>query len=141
MKKATPIIIVALSLFVTAFAWQKANPEIPAVVKQAFAKEFPGAKAKWDKEKGKYEANFRYGKEKLSVLYDSNGTKEETEVSVAEADLPASVKKYVTLHNPGRIKESAKITKANGSVEYEVEVKGKDLIFASDGTYITTVED
>ena len=39
------------------------------------------------------------------------------------------------------VKEASKITDANGTVTYEAEVKGKDLIFDSNGNFIKAIKD
>ena len=53
------------------------------------------------------------------------------------AELPASVAPYVKAHFHGaRILEAGKVTDAAGMQSYEVEIKGKDLIFSLDGKYM-----
>jgi hypothetical protein len=61
------------------------------------------------------------------------------EIKVSE--LPGSVMQYITAHHKGAsVKEAAKITKANGEVNYEAEVKGMDLIFDATGKFLKEVK-
>ena len=58
------------------------------------------------------------------------------------AELPEAVLSYVKEHYKGKvIKEGAKITKADGTVNYEAEVSGKDVIFDSNGKFIKEAKD
>ena len=152
MKKLVAIALMGLSSM--AFAQEKESKEskekkesketkvmVPTVVKQAFEKQYAGTKAKWDNENGKFEASFKKDKQDMSVLYNANGTVEETEMSIPVTDLPANIKTYITAHKLGKVKEAAKITKANGTVEYEAEVKSGDALFDSKGNFIKIVKD
>ena len=78
----------------------------------------------------------------MSALFDANGKMTESEMDMAVSALPASVLAYVKAHYPGKkIKEGAKITRADGTVNYEAEVGGKDVLFSSDGKYLKEVKD
>ncbi|MBS0646502.1 MAG: PepSY-like domain-containing protein [Verrucomicrobia bacterium] len=138
MKKSILVAALALGLGTAAFAQKN---EVPVAVKTAFEKQYPGIKAKWDDENGKYEAGFKYQGQEMSAVYAATGTLEETEVEIPIKNLPAAVHSYVADHKMGKIKEAAKITKANGTVEYEAEVKGGDAIFNADGKFIKIVKD
>lgn len=116
--------------------------KVPSSVKEAFAKKFPGSEAKWEMEDGKYEAGFKLNGKIMSALFEANGTMTESEVDIKVSDLPASVLKYVNEHYKGKsIKEGAKITKANGTVTYEAEVDGKDVIFDVNGVFLKEMKD
>jgi hypothetical protein len=39
------------------------------------------------------------------------------------------------------VKETAKITKANGEVNYEVGIKGKDVLFDAKGKFLKEAKD
>ena len=110
--------------------------KIPAAVQTSFEKQYPGTPAKWENEHGKYEANFKHNGHELSALYDASGTLEETETEIPVSQLPASVTKYIVEHQLGKIKEASKITKANGTIEYEAEVKAGDALFNEAGNFI-----
>ena len=66
----------------------------------------------------------------MSALFTADGTMTESEVDIAVSALPASVLNYVKTHYKGAaIKEGAKITKADGTVNYEAEVNKMDVLF------------
>jgi len=117
--------------------------KVPAVVKTAFTKQFPGATAvKWEKEDGQYEAGFKQGNDKMAAMYKPDGTFTESEVSIPVSALPASVTEYMNTHYKGTpVKEGAKITKADGTVNYEAEINGMDVIFDASGKFLKTEKD
>jgi hypothetical protein len=116
--------------------------KVPTAVKAAFAKQYPGAVAKWEKEDGKYEAGFKQNGSNMSALFEANGTMTESEMDIKVADLPTTVLAYVKEHYSGKkIKEGAKITKADGTVNYEAEVDGKDVIFDANGKFLKEMKD
>ena len=116
--------------------------KVPASVKAAFAKQFPKTTVKWEKEDGKYEAGFKQNGNTMSALFETNGTMTESEMDIKVTDLPASVLSYVKEHYKGkRIKEGAKITKADGTVNFEAEVDGKDVIFDATGKFLKEVKE
>ena len=145
MKKLLGLGIIAIALSTSAFAQKKVHShhkdEVPKAVKEAFNKQYPGIMAKWDKEHGKYEADFKQGTTKMSVLYNANGKVEETETRIMESELPNNVTAYVAAHKLGDIKEASKIVKANGTVEYEAEIKAGDALFNSNGDFIKIMKD
>lgn len=152
MKKSILVAVLALGLGTAAFAQKnekgegrerkgKEQTEVPAAVKQAFEKQYPGTKVKWDDENGKYEAGFKHQGHEMSVLYNANGSVEETEMEIPVKDLPAAVHTYISTHKLGKIKGAAKITKANGTVEYEAEVKNGDAIFSASGEFLRMAKD
>ena len=152
MKKLVTVALMVVGLSSMAFAQEKGEGKegkeekenkvmVPTAVKQAFEKQHAGVKAKWDNEDGKFEASFKKDKQDMSVLYNANGTMEEMEASIPVTEVPANIKAYITAHKLGKIKEAAKITKANGTVEYEAEVKTGDALFDSKGNFIKIVKD
>ncbi|HQS04056.1 MAG TPA: hypothetical protein PLT16_00285 [Daejeonella sp.] len=97
---------------------------------------------KWEKEDGKFEAGFKQNGNTMSALFEANGTMTESEMDIKVADLPAAVLSYVKDHYQGKsIKEGAKITKADGTVNYEAEVDGKDVIFDAAGNFLKELKD
>jgi len=138
-------IIIAASVLVTtlAHAQKIQEKEVPAEVKSSFTKHFAGAKeAKWEKEKGNYEAEFDLNKTEQSALFDATGTLLETEVEIELNQLPAGVLDYVkTRYANQSVKEAAKITDTKGTVTYEAEIKGMDLIFDSTGKFMKELKD
>jgi len=142
MKK----IIMISALFVTfgfaACAQKLDASKVPAAVKAAFAKQYPGITAGWEREDRNYEVNFKQNGNTMSALYEANGTLTETEMDIKVSDLPATVQSYIKEHYKGKtVKEAAKITKADGTVNYEAEVSGKDVIFDAAGKFIKEAKD
>ncbi len=110
--------------------------DIPAPAKAAFAKSYGGAsKAKWDKENDQYEVSFQYKSQKMSVLYTASGSIVETETKIAVDALPQAAQQYASAK--GKIKDAARIVLADGSIQYEAEVKGTDLLFNDKGVFLT----
>ena len=142
MKK---LFIVAIVLGVIGLfaCGQKLNEsQIPAAVRTAFQKQYPGIKASWAKEDANYEANFKQDGKDMSAVIDRNGTIVETETDIPVMDLPGSAQDYIKKSYPGaKIEEAERILKANGEVNYEVEVHGKEVMFDANGKFIKETED
>ena len=138
MKKT--LLVLGLCLAIASFA-QKSDA--PAAAKAAFAKAYPGiSKAVWEKEDGNYEVSFKNDGKKMSLLYDAKGVLKESEVSIQVSELPAAVITYMNQHYKGiNIKGAAKITKPDGSIQYEAELKDKDILFGSTGKFIKETKD
>lgn len=116
--------------------------KVPAAVKAAFAAKYAGLSVKWEMEDGKYEANFKQDNNTMSAMFKPDGTFTESETDIKVTELPAGVLLYLKQHYTGKaIKEAAKITKADGTVNYEAEVSGKDLIFDANSKFIKAVKD
>ncbi|KUY30612.1 hypothetical protein [Elizabethkingia ursingii] len=142
MKMTILALLFATGFSTVALAQKKSeNIKVPLAVEQAFQKNHPSIKPKWEKEAGKYEAGFKQNGKKMSVLYTAAGTLEESEVEITPDQLPASVPQYIAQHKLGTIKEAAKITKANGSVLYEAEVKSGDALFDVKGNFVELKKD
>ena len=136
------MVVLAVSVAFSACAQKLDASKVPAAVKASFAKQYPGVIAKWEKEDGKYEAGFKKDGNSMSALFEANGTMTESEMDIKVTDLPATVLAYVKEHYKGKtIKEGAKITKADGTVNYEAEVDGKDVIFDAAGKFLKEVKD
>jgi len=138
----TIIATLALSLIAgTTFAQKVKESEVPAAVKESFAKKYAGSKAeKWEKENGNYEAEFDLNKIETSALFDASGTFKEQEQEIKTSALPAGVTAYCTKNFAGwKLSEASKITTADGKVSYEAEMsKGKehfDAIFDDKGNF------
>lgn len=142
MKKLFGLLFISAAVSLTACAQKLDASKVPASVKESFIKQFPGAIAKWEKEGEKYEAEFKHQNHEMSAVFDANGTMEESEMEIKASELPAGVTTYIKEHYKGAsIKEVAKITKANGEVNYEAEVHGKDLIFDATGKFLKEMKD
>ena len=142
MKKIMMMVVLAALIAFSACAQKLKEADVPAAVKASFAKQYSGVTAKWEKEDGKYEAGFKKDGNSMSALFEANGTMTESEMDIKVSDLPATVLAYVKEHYKGKtIKEGAKITKADGTVNYEAEVDGKDVIFDAAGKFLKEVKD
>ncbi len=142
MKKLLTMSALAAIAALSACAQKLDESKVPAAVKAAFVKQFPGTVAKWEKEDGQYEVNFKHNGNEMSALYEVSGTMTESEMEVKETDLPASVLVYVREHYKGKkIKAAAKITKADGSVNWEANINGKDAIFDTAGNFLKEVKE
>lgn len=124
------------------FAQETPGKDVPAKIKAALQKQFPNAKeVKWEKENGNYEAEFDMNKADYSALFDVDGHLLETEVEIKVSELPNAALTYIKANYAGqKIKEAAKITNNKGTVTYEAEIKGIDLLFDSNGKFIKEVK-
>ena len=115
--------------------------EVPGAVKDAMRKKFTGVNhVSWEKEKGNFEANWG-GKsgEEYAALFSPAGEFMEIVHSISVKNLPASILPYVKKHfGTVHISEAGKISCADGREGYELEIKGKDLLFDKEGKYIGT---
>jgi hypothetical protein len=138
MKK---IIIAALILISLNAVAQK--EVIPTAAKTSFSKAFPTAsKVKWEKEEGNYEVTFEKDGKEMSAVYDATGKMHESEVSIAITDLPSSAIAYMKEHYKGiSLKAAAKITLADGSIQFEAAIKGKDVLFDQKGQFLKVAKD
>lgn len=119
-------------------AQKVSDKEVPTAVKTTLQKNYPNAKElKWEKENGNYEAEFEIDETDYSLLIDVSGNILETEIEIKVDALPANAKDYISKNYAGqKIKEATKITDNKSVVTYEAEIKGKDLIFDSNGNFI-----
>lgn len=133
MKRILGILLLTGGI-VTASNAQKINTaKVPAAVKSSFSKRHPDVKVNWEIEKANYEAGFTVNGKENSEVYSEKGLLLETEVEINTSELPSGV---LAKLKGMKIAEAAKITKADGTVNYEAEVKGKDLLFDSNGNLI-----
>ena len=142
MKKLAFMMVAAMITSLT-FAQKMQEKDVPAPVKTAFQKQYPTATdVKWDKEGEKFEASFDLTKIDNSVLFDAQGNILETEVEIELNQLPNGILDYVKTNYEGQsVKEAAKITDAKGTVTYEAEIKGMDLLFDNNGKFIKEVKE
>jgi len=142
MKKITMLSLMVALISFAACGQKMDASKLPVKVKAAFDQKHPGMSAKWDKEDANYEASFKMDKHDMSELYDENGNLQETEMDISITELPASVMDYIKAHYAGaKVKEAAKITKADGKMMYEAEVKGIDVLFDENGNFLREEKD
>ncbi len=141
MKKLALMTVAAMITSLT-FAQKLQEKDVPASVKTAFQKNFPQAKVeKWEKEGVNFEAEFELNKSEQSVLFDAQGGIIETEIEIEISELPNGIVDYVKTNYKGQsVKEAAKITDTKGTLTYEAEIKGMDLLFDSNGKFIKEIK-
>lgn len=147
MKKL--LLTLALTFGATLLAQTEAKSaknSTPVKVTQAFAKEFPNKKAKWEKEYGNYEAEFKLNGTDASAVYDANGNRKELEIEIPIKDLQPAIVAYLQKNYATyKITEAAKITDHKNVVTYEAEIKkGKDsfdVLFTQDGKFIKATKE
>jgi hypothetical protein len=142
MKKYILMFAAIATINLSTHAQKMAAKRVPAAVKVAFAKQFTGTTAKWEKENGEYEAGFKMDGKEMSALFSTDGKMTESEVSIKPTELSAKILAYVKANYKNKkIKGAAKITKADGTVNYEAEVNGVDVMFDADGKFLKEVKD
>ncbi|MDP4731356.1 MAG: PepSY-like domain-containing protein [Flavobacteriales bacterium] len=141
MKKLALMMVAAMITSLT-FAQKLQEKDVPAPVKTAFQKNFPQAKVeKWEKEGINFEAEFELNKSEQSVLFDAQGDIIETEIEIEISELPYGIVDYVKTNYKGQsVKEAAKISDTKGTLTYEAEIKGMDLLFDSNGKFIKEIK-
>lgn len=121
---------IALSLF---FANSLAAQKPPTAVQTAFQQKFPNASdVDWSKEKnGEWEAEFETpGDHEKSANFSADGKWLETETEIKFSELPAPIQSAL---QGKKVREVARIEKADGSTLFEAEVNRKDLLFDASG--------
>lgn len=130
MKK---VIVWCCFLFAAIAAVPAHAAKPPKAVTAAFQQKFPNIKdVDWSREKnGEWEASFDgpNGKD-ISANFTADGKWVETETEIPFNQLPAAVQ---TALQGKKVKETARIERADGTVAYEAEVRGKDLLFDASG--------
>src|SRR3982074_976780 len=102
MKKLLFMTVIAACIAMAASAQKLDESKVPDAVKATFAKKYPGVKAKWEMENGKYEAGFKQGSAVMAATFEPNGTMTESEVDIKVSELPATVLAYVKEHYKGK---------------------------------------
>ena len=116
--------------------------DLPAIVLQHFGEQYPTAKhVTWEKEGPAYEAEFVLNHVETSVLYGQDGVLLQTETELPVSALPQAVRAYCAQHMPGKkIKEAARIIEPSGHTLFEAEIDGKDYLFETDGTPVSSTD-
>ena len=141
MKKYM-VVIMLFGLFISNVnAQDLKTAKVPKNVKSALSKKFPKTsrgKISWEKEKGNYEANWG-GKsgEDNSAIFTPEGIFIEIVKAIHVNKLPAAALTYVKEHEKGsKINEAGLVTDAKGTITYEAEIKGKELVFDKNGMFL-----
>jgi hypothetical protein len=126
----------AASLSVSA---QKMNEsKVPASVKETFTKAYPNTTGKWIREDGNFEVSFDKDTKKMTLVIKPNGSLIQTEYAIKTDELSKAALEYLETNYKGvNIAERAHILKPSGEVQYEAEVKGKDILFDNNGKFLS----
>lgn len=138
MKKLISLLTVGLCM-VSASPQSVNQVVIPSVVRQTFAKMFPGIeKAEWDTVNNRFVARYTINGHKGSVVFLKDGKWIEREVSIAPTDLSKGALDYIQ-HNykAQTIQQALKIMKASGYIFYKVVLAGRCLYFTRQGFFIS----
>jgi uncharacterized membrane protein YkoI len=126
-----------------AFAQKMKESDVPASVKQNFAKVFPKAVGvKWAKENSEeLEAEFKQEGKEMSANFKLDGTWAATETEIKKSELPKGVQNALaTEYSDYQIKEIEKAEAPGKPIAYELEVeKGEtkwEIRFSEDGNVI-----
>ncbi|MCE1190407.1 MAG: hypothetical protein LWX56_14860 [Ignavibacteria bacterium] len=129
-------LIIGLSVFlIFSTSIRLQSEKIPNEVSRAFMQAYPNVKGvKWDKEESNFEANFSLNGKKMAVVYNCAGKCIEIEESISLNEIPQIIINNVhSLYKNWTITELAKITRANKTVLFEVQITqkrhSKELLF------------
>ena len=139
MKKSLVLSAVLFASISVAFAGGKLKEKnVPEKVKAAFKAQYPKVeKAGWEAEKENFEAEFKNGKEEMSVVISPEGKIMATETKIAIAELPEGARAYVAKNLPGKkIKDAERIINSDDQTIYEAEVGGMDYLFDAKGQFL-----
>jgi hypothetical protein len=141
MKK----IIYLLAMFVftlTTLAQPLASADVPLAVHSAFKKANPaGQNAVWNRDKTHYQVKYIADKKPRTQTYTKSGTLVVHDAKVALTLLPPAVKTYIDKNYAGQsIDKVLKMTKPDGSVNYNLEINGTDLFFDAKGNYLRSAK-
>lgn len=99
-------------------------------------------KAKCESENKDFEVNFSQNGKQTSAVLNAAGALKETEKEIKISELPSTITSYVKEHyKDQKITEAAKITKANGEINYEAQVNKVDVIFDQKGKFLKEEKD
>jgi hypothetical protein len=142
MTKPLTTAMIAAIACLSGCAQKLKQSQVPAATVVSFQRQYPNTKATWDKEDVGYEAEFKNGGKEMSVIIDDKGAIIETETMIAVSELPAAILGYMNKHYKGTtIEEAAKVVKGNGDINYEAEIKKKDIVFDANGNFLREVMD
>jgi len=138
MKNFITIFVLLISLVGTA-----QNNNVPSAIRTAFTKAFDNVSdVKWEKEGKSYEVSFVQNANKMSALIDMKGNILETETELKISSLSLQIINYIKDHYKGKaLIGAAKIINAAGILNYEAAIKGKDILFDANGTFLKEVKE
>jgi hypothetical protein len=125
MKKIVTLLSAALLISLFSYSQKMPADKIPASVKQAFTKMFPGATGvKYGSENKDYEVEFKNKGVEMSANFDARGKWLETETVIRREDLPKAVADSIERNFPGySIADVGKVEKPGKEIVYEMDLK------------------
>jgi hypothetical protein len=152
MKKTMLFILTGL-MGITVMAQENEKEEkdekqedVPVVVKDAFAKDFPAVKnVTWGAEDKDFEAEFKLNGVDCSANYNKAGHRLETETTIQNDQLPKTALDYISKNFSGyKLTEAANITDDKNVIKYETEIElngeSIELIFDANGKFLEKEE-
>ena len=129
MKKLIALLSAILLISLVGYSQDIPADKVPAPVKKAFEKQFPGATdVKYEMEKRNYEISFKDKEVQMSATYNTYGRWTETETKIAESDLPKKVMKSVTKNfKDYTMSDIAKMETPTVKLCYEIVLKNDKL--------------
>lgn len=116
------------------------NREAPEKIKEAFLKIHPNATiTKWNDEPPMWEIKYKDGDEEGAVSLDQSGKVTETELVIKENHLsnPKMIQEYIKVNYPGEAPNHfEKVAKPDGTITYEIQITGKELVFDNNGKFL-----
>lgn len=131
--------IVLLNLLLVSYvnAQESASIQIPPAVSNAVKVKFADAtELKWEEKSGGYKAEFKVGTRKHEAWFDKAGSIKKHKQDFPKKELPEAIRKKIETEFAAYKIDDADKTEENGSVVYEVDLKGVDerkLVFTADG--------
>ena len=137
------ILAIVVALTATSFA-QTPVTSLPAPVKSAFEKAYPGAaitRSTQEREDGRtlYRVDGVHAGKRRVMLYDASGATVEVGEQVEEKDLPAPVAAAIRSHRRAIYVSGLKVTRGS-NVEYRITVRGSRrtaMVAKPDGTVVS----
>lgn len=119
--------------------------EAPKKIKEAFFKTHPNATiTKWNDEPPMWEAKYKDGDEEGAVSLDPEGKVTETELVIKENQLPnpEMIQRYIKENYPSEDPNHfEKVAKLDGTITYEIQITGMELVFDHNGKFLTEEPD
>jgi hypothetical protein len=116
--------------------------DVPGAVTAAFYKSNPTIKdVDWSKKGLNYIGAYEVDKVGNSSTYNVSGILIESQMEIVATALPTPAMDYVKLnYKENEVKKAFKVTDAKEVVTYKAQVKGMDLTFNLEGTFINSVK-
>ncbi|MCW2118254.1 hypothetical protein [Flavobacterium sp. 7A] len=139
------ILLLTVLFAFTACKQSSTSREVPENIKMAFVKSHPYAIIlKWNDEPPFWEVKYKESTEKGAVSYDENAVITETELVITKDLLPngATIPNYIKANYPKeKMQGYEKITTASGTITYEIQIPGKEIVFDANGKYLLEEKD